>query len=157
MSKKEKKMQKLDDKSKMLIDELSKMPPMVIATAYLHAVNYILYGEDVTEKWETAMQNATALEKAYREGYNDALQRHAESEKQEIKTNTHIVIKREDILKYLTDNQIKYLDAVLNTIADGRKKDGKKTNNSYYICNTDEPYANEVLEVILKAESEAAK
>lgn len=57
-----------------------------------------------------------------------------------MKTNTHIVIKREDILKYLTDNQIRYLDAVLNTIADGRKKDGKKTDNSYYICNTDEPY-----------------
>ena len=37
----------------------------------------------------------------------------------------------------LTDNQIKYLDAILNTIADGRKKDGKKTDNSYYICNTD--------------------
>lgn len=71
-----------------------------------------------------------------------------------MKTNTHIVIKREDILKYLTDNQIKYLDAVLNTIADGRKKDGKKTDNSYYICNTDEPYAHEVLAVILKAESE---
>lgn len=69
-----------------------------------------------------------------------------------MKANTHIVIKREDIFKYLTDNQIKYLDAVLNTIADGRKKDGKKTDNSYYICNTDEPYADEVLEVILKAE-----
>lgn len=71
-----------------------------------------------------------------------------------MKTNTHIVIKREDILKYLTDNQIKYLDTVLNTIADGRKKDGKKTDNSYYICNTDESYADEVLGVILKAESE---
>lgn len=55
-----------------------------------------------------------------------------------MKTNTHIVIKREDIFKYLTDNQIKYLNAILNTIADGRKKDGKKTDNSYYICNTDE-------------------
>lgn len=71
-----------------------------------------------------------------------------------MKANTHIVIKREDVLKYLTDNQIRYLDAVLNTIADGRKKDGKKPNNSYYICNTDEPYADKVLEVILKAESE---
>ena len=71
-----------------------------------------------------------------------------------MKTNTHIVIKREDILKYLTDNQIKDLDAVLNTIADGRKKDGKTPDNSYYICNTDEPYADEVLKVILKAESE---
>lgn len=71
-----------------------------------------------------------------------------------MKTNTHIVIKREDIFRYLTDNQIKYLDAILNAIADGRKKDGKKADNTYYICNTDEPYADEVLEVILKAESE---
>lgn len=71
-----------------------------------------------------------------------------------MKTNTHIVIKREDIFKYLTDEQIEYLDAILYTIEDCRKKDGKKPDNSYYICNTDEPYANEVLEVILKAESE---
>lgn len=69
-----------------------------------------------------------------------------------MKTNTHIVIKREDIFKYLTDNQIKYLDAILNTIADGRKKDGKKTDNSYYICNTDELYADKVLKVILEGE-----
>ena len=67
-------------KSKQLIDELSKMPPMVIATAYLHAVNYTLYGEDVTKKWTTATQNASALEKAYRKGYYDALQRQVESE-----------------------------------------------------------------------------
>lgn len=63
-----------------LLDELSKMPPMVITTAYLHAINYTLYGEDVTEKWITATQNASALEKAYRKGYYDALQRRAESE-----------------------------------------------------------------------------
>ena len=67
-------------KTKQLIDELSKMPPMVIATAYLHAINYTLYGEDVTEKWITATQNASALEKAYRRGYYDALQRQSESE-----------------------------------------------------------------------------
>lgn len=59
--------------SKQLIDELSKMPPAVIATAYLYALNYTLYGEDVTEKWETTTQNASALEKAYRKGYYDAL------------------------------------------------------------------------------------
>lgn len=61
--------------SEQLIDELSKMPPMVIATAYLHAINYTLYGEDVTKKWTTATQNARALEKAYREGYSAALQK----------------------------------------------------------------------------------
>lgn len=61
--------------SEQLIDELSKMPPKVIATAYLHAINYTTYGEDVTEKWVTATQNARALEKAYREGYSAALQK----------------------------------------------------------------------------------
>lgn len=69
--------------NKQLIDELSKMPPMVIATAYLHAINYTLYGEDVTEKWLTATQNTSALEKAYRKGYYDALQIQAESEDKE--------------------------------------------------------------------------
>lgn len=75
---KEKQIQKIE--SAQLLDELSKMPPMVIATAYLHAINYTLYGEDVTQKWLTATQQACALEKAYRTGYCDALQRQAESE-----------------------------------------------------------------------------
>ena len=66
--------------NKRLIEELSKMPPMVIATAYLHALNYTLYGEDVTEKWVTATQQAAILEKAYRKGYYDAMQRLAESD-----------------------------------------------------------------------------
>ncbi len=70
---KEKRIQECE--SKQLIDELSKMPPMVIATAYLYAINYTLYGEDVTEKWVTATQNASALEKAYKKGYYDALEK----------------------------------------------------------------------------------
>lgn len=65
--------EKKEYKKKRLIDELSKMPPMVIETAYLYAINYTLYGEDVTEKWVTATQNASALEKAYNKGYYDAL------------------------------------------------------------------------------------
>jgi len=69
-----------DLRCKQLVDELSKMPPMVLATAYLHAINYTLYGEDVTEKWVTATQNACALEKAYGKGYYDALQRQTETE-----------------------------------------------------------------------------
>ena len=52
---------------------------MVLATAYLHAINYTLYGEDVTEKWVTAAEQASALEKAYRKGYYDALQKMEEA------------------------------------------------------------------------------
>lgn len=60
------------------------MPPMVIATAYLYAINYTLYGEDVTEKWTTVTQNTSALEKAYEKGYYDALQRRKENEENNI-------------------------------------------------------------------------
>jgi len=73
------------EEGKKLIEELSKMSPMVIATAYLHAINYTLYGVDVTEKWLTAAHNASALEKAYQKGYYDALQRQEESEEQDEK------------------------------------------------------------------------
>lgn len=57
-----------------LIEELSKMPSMVIVTAYLHAINYTLYGEDVTKAWTTAVQQQAVLSKAYERGYYDALQ-----------------------------------------------------------------------------------
>lgn len=67
-------------KSETILDELAKMPPMVIATAYLYAINHTLYGLDVTEKWLTATQNVSALEKAYTKGYYDALHRQAERE-----------------------------------------------------------------------------
>ena len=70
---KEKQIQEYENKQ--LIDELSKMPPMVIATAYLHAINYTRYGVDVTEKWITATHQAYALEHARNQGYYDAMQR----------------------------------------------------------------------------------
>lgn len=86
---KEKQIRKIE--SEQLIEELSKMPPMVIATAYLHAINYTLYGVDVTEKWLTATQQAFALESAHRKGYYDAMQRQAES-KEESKTGQWIPV-----------------------------------------------------------------
>lgn len=78
---KEKQIQEYENKQ--LIDELSKMPPIVIATAYLHAINYTLYGEDVTKAWVTATQQSCVLEKAYNKGYYDALRRQKESEDKE--------------------------------------------------------------------------
>ena len=69
-----------DDKTKQLLDELSKMSPMVVSLAYIYAVNTIKYGVDVTEKWLTATENAVALERAYNKGYYEALQRLKESE-----------------------------------------------------------------------------
>ena len=62
-----------DYERKKLIDEISKMPPMVIATAYLYALNYTLYGEDVTKAWTTAVQQHAVLSKARERGYYEAL------------------------------------------------------------------------------------
>lgn len=72
-----------------------------------------------------------------------------------MKKNTHVVIKIEDIEKYLTREEIGYLNAFLIQIQQGRQKDGKKPINDYYICNTDEPYSEEVYSVILRGEKNA--
>lgn len=66
-----------------LIELLSKEDTMVLSQAYLYAKNLTDYGVDISNKWETSTQNANALEKAYRKGYNDALQRLIESELRE--------------------------------------------------------------------------
>lgn len=79
--------QNLIENKQFIIDKLSKLPPIVMATAYIYAINYTLYGEDVTEKWETVVQNASALEKAYRKGYHDAMQIQSERDEETIQKN----------------------------------------------------------------------
>lgn len=78
-----------DREKDRLIGELSKMPAMVVSAAYLYALNYVLYGVDVTKEWLTATQNASVLEKAYSDGYYAALQRLVKRRpKDEINKNT---------------------------------------------------------------------
>ena len=69
------------------------------------------------------------------------------------KVNKYIVIKREDAIKYLTEVEYQTLDVLLNTIVNGRAKDHKKPINNYYICNTDEPYAEVVYGIIIGGEA----
>ena len=69
-----------------------------------------------------------------------------------MKENTHIVIKREDALKYLTEVEYQSLEQILNTIVRGRARDLKRPVNRYYICNEDEPYAEMVKGVIVGGE-----
>ncbi len=66
--------------------------------------------------------------------------------------NTHIVIKKADALKYLTEVEYQTLERLQTVIIAGRAKDGKKPVNNYYICNTDECYAGIVKNVILLGE-----
>lgn len=63
----------MKDKKQIMLDELSKEPEMVIATAYLYAKTYTAYGEDITKAWTTATEQQAILERAYNNGYADAL------------------------------------------------------------------------------------
>lgn len=69
----------------------------------------------------------------------------------DIKENTHIVIKCEDIREYLSEKQKHDLDSILLTINISRKEAGKPINN-YLIINKDEPYAEKIQEIILSNE-----
>lgn len=61
-----------------------------------------------------------------------------------------IVLKNEDAERYLTDEELKTLRNLQKKILTGRMSDGKMQNNTYYVVNTDEPYAKQVRDLILK-------
>ena len=67
-------------KKQALIDLMKDMPLSTLQIAFVYAKNFTKYGEDVTRTWLTATENASAMDKAYRKGYYDALHRQAESE-----------------------------------------------------------------------------
>ena len=58
------------------------------------------------------------------------------------------VLKNEDIEKYVPKFIASGLEDVVIEIEEGRKKDGKSLDNTYIVINTDEPYANEVIEIL---------
>lgn len=61
----------------------------------------------------------------------------------------YIVIKIEDLVKYVPSIfKIAMLDNDLKDIANGRNKDGKNPCNEYIVVNTDEPYINEIIDVL---------
>ena len=61
-----------------------------------------------------------------------------------------IVLKNADAERYLTDEELKTLRSLQKKILTGRMSDGKMQNNTYYVVNTDEPYAMQVRDLILK-------
>lgn len=66
-------MSRIDEKkASAMLYELSKMPLIIIGTAYLYAKNYVRYGVDVTKAWDTATEQTVALDIAYHMGICDA-------------------------------------------------------------------------------------
>ena len=70
-------------KKQALLNLMKDMPLQTLQIAYVYAENYKEYGDDVTKTWNTATEQSSILAKAYRKGYHDALQRHAESRSEE--------------------------------------------------------------------------
>ena len=61
--------------------------------------------------------------------------------------NKFIVIKKDDLEKYLHPNTRAEFDYALDKIERMRKNDGKKSNY-YVVINVDEPYADKVIELM---------
>jgi hypothetical protein len=81
----------IDDSVKQkLLDSLAKEPPMVISTAYAYAKNYVLYGEDITKAWTTAVQQASVIQEVRQKAWVEAY----DSFKKEYKTDLKIILNR---------------------------------------------------------------
>jgi len=70
----------------------------------------------------------------------------------EVKRNTHIVIKRDDVTEFLSEEERSTLDKLVYEIKVRRLHKLKPPHNEYIVCNWNEPYAQKVLDVILEGE-----
>lgn len=58
------------------------------------------------------------------------------------------VLKNEDIMQHLSNFDRKDLIRILTKIEKGRQLAGKTASNMYLIINTDEPYADKIIEIM---------
>lgn len=59
-----------------------------------------------------------------------------------------LVVKQEDILNHLNGFEQKELARLMGKIQMGRKLAGKPSDNFYLVVNTDEPYAEQIIEIM---------
>ncbi|KGT40590.1 hypothetical protein [Bacillus cereus] len=64
------------------------------------------------------------------------------------------VLKIEDVLKVSTQSELAVLDGIVRKIGIMRKEEDRNPDPKYYVVNQDEPYAEEVLNIIKKHEGE---
>lgn len=137
----------IDDSVKQkLLDSLAKEPPMVISTAYAYAKNYVLYGEDITKAWTTAVQQVSVIQEVRQKAWVEAYDSFKKDYENRLKAD--MVAMLEDIkdeLKHceitglwkanyregFNDGVSKSLDAIQQTInalkADRSEEDGNDT------------------------------
>ena len=61
----------------------------------------------------------------------------------------YLVMKYADIENYVDDDDLKGIQSAFVDIAIGRSvEENKYTNNEYIVINTDEPYIDEIIEIM---------
>ena len=60
----------------------------------------------------------------------------------------YVVIKSDDIVKYLTPHSLKEFNLILKVIGLGRRMDGKKSDERFVCVKQNEPWAEKVWELI---------
>ncbi|MEM5637251.1 hypothetical protein AAHB65_23240 [Bacillus toyonensis] len=64
------------------------------------------------------------------------------------------VLKIEDVVKVSTQSELAALRSIVRKIGVMRKEEGRNPEPEYYVVNQDEPYAEEVLNLIKQHEGE---
>lgn len=133
----EKERNKKADVKQQLLDKLSEEPLMVLSTAYVYAKNYVIYGEDITKAWTTAVQQASILEqvkiKAQTEAYDSFKKDYENRLKTEMaamldKIKAEIEALEEGITSYHNDRPWIFKDEVL-AIIDKYKGESEETHD----------------------------
>lgn len=65
-----------------------------------------------------------------------------------------VVIKKEDVMKYLNEQEQVLIGDILTKISKCREENGRKPMNHYYVVNIDEPYAEVVKRIIIDGEND---
>lgn len=63
--------------------------------------------------------------------------------------NKFIVMKNDDVIKYLPDEALNKLHMIQDIIEFNRSLEGK-SSNTYLVINTDEDYADQVIDIMKK-------
>ena len=68
-----------------------------------------------------------------------------------IEFSKFLVLKTEDLERFLTDEQKEQLSYIIYSYFEGRLvDDGKGSDNNYYVVNIDEPWSDQVKQIILE-------
>ena len=60
----------------------------------------------------------------------------------------YTVVKNDDVANYLDENQVETLSRLLTKVMAERMFAGKLPENIYLVINTDEPYADQIIDIM---------